>query len=472
MDTIRVSDITMKQLSKRSDGSLTFKGRLEMAKLLDRLGVSVIEVEGLAGTRGDALRVKSLATAVKESVLALPVALDAEGVAAAWDALKEARHPRLQVMAPVSTVQMEYLSHKKPEAMLSCIESTVAECAKRTADVEFLAEDATRSDPAFLKSAIETAIRAGATTVTVCDASGTLLPEELSAFLRDLFEAVPALGSVTTGVAVANTMAMADACTMAAVRSGAREVKTSAVTGETASLSSVAGILSAREEIFGGKCPLHMVELRRIVSQIVWLCSTRRNKTSPFDDGVQDAAPELELGFGDGVTEIGKAARELGYDLNSEDAQAVWEAVQEVLKHKERVGARELDAIIASVALQVPPTYQVESYLINSGSNISAMAHLKISRHGQTTEGVSLGDGPIDAAFLAIEQITHHHYELDDFQIRAVTEGHEAMGETVVRLVSNGRLYSGRGISTDIVGSSIQAYVNALNKIAYEEAEA
>ena len=112
MDTIRVSDITMKQLSKRSDGSLTFKGRLEMAKLLDRLGVSVIEVEGLAGTRGDALRVKSLATAVKESVLALPVALDAEGVAAAWDALKEARHPRLQVMAPVSTVQMEYLSHK------------------------------------------------------------------------------------------------------------------------------------------------------------------------------------------------------------------------------------------------------------------------------------------------------------------------------------------------------------------------
>ena len=472
MDSIRISDITMKQLAKRSDGSLTFKGKLEMAKLLDRLGVSVIEVEGLSGSRADALRVKSIATAVKESVLAVPVALSAESVDAAWDALKEARHPRLQVMAPVSTVQMEYISHKKPEAMLQCIESTVSACATKTADVEFLAEDATRSDGAFLKTAIETAIRAGATTVTVCDAAGTMLPEEFSAFVRELFESVPALRDVTVGVAVANTMAMADACAVAAVRAGVREVKTSAVTGETASLSSVAGILSAREEIFGGKCPLHMVELRRIVSQIVWLCSTRRNKTSPFDDGVQDAAPELELGFGDGVSEILKAARELGYDLNSEDGQAVWEAVQEVLKHKERVGARELDAIIASVALQVPATYQVESYLINSGSNISAMAHLKISHHGQTTEGVSLGDGPIDAAFLAIEQITHHHYELDDFQIRAVTEGHEAMGETVVRLVSNGRLYSGRGISTDIVGSSIQAYVNALNKIAYEEAEA
>ena len=99
------------------------------------------------------------------------------------------------------------------------------------------------------------------------------------------------------------------------------------------------------------------------------------------------------------------------------------------------------------------------------------MAHIKLNHHGTSSEGIALGDGPIDAAFLAIEQITHHHYELDDFQIRAVTEGREAMGETVVRLVSNGKLYSGRGISTDIVGSSIQAYMNALNKIAYEEAE-
>ena len=129
-------------------------------------------------------------------------------------------------------------------------------------------------------------------------------------------------------------------------------------------------------------------------------------------------------------------------------------------------------AIIASVALQVPQSYTVESYVINSGSNISAMAHIKLSHEGEMLEGVALGDGPIDASFLALEKVVNRHYELDDFQIRAVTEGREAMGETVVRLVSNGRLYSGRGISTDIVFSSIQAYVNALNKIAYEEGEA
>ena len=471
MEMIRISDITMKQIAKHGEYALSFKGKLEISKLLDRLGVSVIELEGIQNARADALRVKSIATAVKDSIVAVPVELTEESVAATWDALKEARHPRLQVVAPVSTVQMEYISRKKPDAMLECIKTIVGACAKHTADVEFLAEDATRSDPAFLRSAVETAIAAGASTVTICDAAGAMLPEEFAAFMTELTAAIPALQTVKVGVACANTLAMADACAVAAVRAGVREIKTSAVSSETSSLSNVAGILAAREELFGVKCPLHTVELKRIIRQIVWMCQTKRNKTSPFDDGVQDAAPEFELSLGDDVNSVLKAARELGYELSTEDAQAVWEASQEVLRHKERVGARELDAIIASVALQVPPTYQVESYLINSGNNISAMAHLKLSHHGQTTEGIALGDGPIDAAFLAIEQIIHHHYELDDFQIRAVTEGHEAMGETVVRLVSNGRLYSGRGISTDIVGSSIQAYVNALNKIAYEEAE-
>ena len=471
MDSIRISDITMKQLARQGDGSLSFKGKIEVSKLLDKLAVPVIEIEGIRSARADALRIKSIAAAVKNSVVAVPVELSSESVEQTWEALKTARRPRLQVPAPVSTVQMEYLSRKKPDAMLKSIEETLRACAAKTADVEFIAEDATRSDAPFLQKAIETAVDAGATTVTVCDATGTLLPEELAAFLKNLIDTVPALGRVTLGIACANTMAMADACTVAAVRAGAREVKTAAV-GETASLQNVAGILAAREELFGLSCPLHTVELKRIVRQIVWLCQTKRNKTSPFDDGVQDAAPELALSLGDDVSAVSKAARELGYDLSGEDEQAVWEAVQELLRHKEQVGGRELDAIIASVALQVPQSYTVESYVINSGSNISAMAHLKLSRAGESLEGVALGDGPIDASFRALEKVVNRHYELDDFQIRAVTEGREAMGETVVRLVSNGKLYSGRGISTDIVFSSIQAYVNALNKIAYEEGEA
>ena len=124
---------------------------------------------------------------------------------------------------------------------------------------------------------------------------------------------------------------------------------------------------------------------------------------------------------------------------------------------------------MASAAMQVPATYKLDTYVITSGNTISATAHLKLHKHEKILEGVSIGDGPIDAAFLAIESITGCHYELDDFQIQAVTEGREAMGQTVVKLRSDGKLYSGKGISTDIVGASIQAYINALNKIVYEE---
>ncbi len=471
MEAIRISDITMKRLAG-SGSALTFKGKLEIVKLLDRLNVSVIELEGLNGSRADSLRVKSAASAVRGSILAVPVGLDPGGAAAVWDALKDARKPRLQVAAPASTVQMEYLSHKKPDAMLRAVASAVAECARCAGDVEFIAEDATRSEGEFLRALIGAAIEAGATTVTVCDAAGTMLPDEFSEFIAGLFRDIPALAGITLGVECSNALAMADACSVAAVRAGAREIKTSAVDTGTALLQSTAGILAARSELFNAETSLHSVELRRVVGQIDRLCRAPRNKTSPFEDGVQDESEdEPVLSLSDGEDEVLKAARRIGYDLNSEDARAVWEAAREILRHKESMGKRELDAVIASTALQVPSTYTVESYVINSGNHISAMAHIKLNHHGTSSEGIALGDGPIDAAFLAIEQITHHHYELDDFQIRAVTEGREAMGETVVRLVSNGKLYSGRGISTDIVGSSIQAYMNALNKISYEEAE-
>ena len=170
----------------------------------------------------------------------------------------------------------------------------------------------------------------------------------------------------------------------------------------------------------------------------------------------------------DDTAAIARATAVLGYDLGDEDISKVWEAVKNI--GKERISARELDAIVASAALQVPPTYRVESYMVNAGNLMKSVAQIKLVRDGQALEGVYAGDGPIDAAFVAIEQIIGRHYELDDFQIQSVTEGREAMGETIVKLRSSGKLYSGRGISTDIIGASIHAYVNALNKIVYEEA--
>ena len=467
MNQIRISDVTMKQTG--ADISLSFKEKIELSKLLDKLGVSVIELEPISQPRIDSLRIKSVAAAVKDSILAVPVALNEESVRITWNALKEAKKARLQVCAPVSPVQMEYLFHKKPDAMLASIRSTIESCCALCEDVEFVADDATRSDVSFLYDAVRTAISAGATTVTVCDTAGSMLPNEFTAFIRELYAGVPELKEVCLGVSCSDNLSMADSCAIAAVRYGAGEIKAAAYRLNMVSLPNVAKVLSAKGEFYNATCSVRTTVMKRITGQIAWMCQTGRSKNSPFDNGVQEDDGGIYLTSHDDLHAVMKVASRLGYDLSEEDGAQVYEAFRAIADRKEKVGARELDAIVASAAMQVPPTYTLESYVVTAGNTISATANLKLIRQGAPLSGVSLGDGPIDAAFLAIEQITGCHYELDDFQIQSVTEGREAMGQTVVKLRSEGKVYSGRGISTDIVGASILAYINALNKIVYEE---
>lgn len=468
MEKVRISDVTMKQAGEGF--SLSFKEKIELAKLLDKLGVDVIELEGMENPRIDSLRIKSIAAAVTESTVAVPVQLTEESVSATWNALQQAKKPRLQVCAPVSSVQMEYLFHKKPEAMLEAISKTVAACKALCDDVEFIADDATRAEVDFLIKVLEAAIKAGATTVTVCDTAGTKLPAEFAEFIQQLVFASETICTVPMGVSCADTLAMADACVMAAIAEAVTEVKTAAYPLDTASLANVARVLAAKGDSMGVGCDVRVAQLSRIIDQITWMCQADRKKTSPFGAASHDE--EIYLTVHDTIEAVSKAVEQLGYDLSDEDKPKVYEAFQTIAVKKEQVSIRELDAIVAAAAMQVPSAYQLDTYVINSGNTISSSAHMRLRRGDAILEGVCLGDGPIDAAFKAIEGITGRHYELDDFQIQAVTEGREAMGQTIVRLRSEGKLYSGRGISTDIVCAGIHAYLSALNKIVYEEEEA
>ena len=464
MKKIRISDVTMKQAAEGF--SLSFKEKIELAKLLDKLGVDTIELEGIESPRIDGLRIKSIAAAVNNSAIAVPVQPGAD-ISLVWNSLQGARHPRLQVCASVSAVQMEYLFHKKPEAMLAAIESTIAACKAVCADVEFIADDATRSEPDFLKKAIETAIAAGATTITLCDAAGTMLPAEFAAFVANQFAAIPGLADVTLGISSVNTLSMADACAIAAITAGAGEIKAASYPLGSANLANIARLLAAKSDVLDASCGIHITQISRIAEQVAWMCQSGKGKTLS-----QSTAPEdsVYLSAHDDAAAIAKAAESLGYDLSEEDIAKVYDAFCQIAAKKERVSTKELDAIIASAAMQVPSTYQLDTYVVTSGNSISATAHIKLTKNGQSMEGVCMGDGSIDAAFTAIEKITGCHYELDDFQLQAVTEGREAMGQTVVKLRAGGKVYSGRGISTDIVGAGIRAYLSALNKIVYEEA--
>ncbi len=470
MRKVVISDITMK--NSRANGGLTlsFREKLELAKLLDRLGTDVIEIEGIGGDSADALRIKSVCTAVKGAAVAVPVTLSRENQDAVLAALKNARRARVQVEVPVSVVQMEYIFHKKPKDLYEEVRESVRYLKEQGAEVEFSALDATRADREFLCSILQAAAEAGASPVTVSDTAGVMLPEEFGAFVTGLFESVPALADATLGVSLSNELAMADACAAAAVKAGAGEVKVCSYDVGAVSLVNMAKLFSQRGDAFGASCGLRTAEIRRVMERIRWICQSEKSSRSPFENGVREEDTAGVLGVGDTVEAVTAAAEKLGYDLSPEDRMKVYEAFRNIVSKKETVSQRELESIIAAEAMQVPETYKLEDYMITISGGREALSHIRIRRDGTVTDGLSLGDGPIDASYLAIEQVTGCHYELDDFQIQAVTEGREAAGQTLVRLRSRGKLYAGRGVSTDIVGSAILAYMNALNKIVYEEA--
>lgn len=471
MRKISVSDNTIKFSDERTGERLSFRLKIEIARILDRMGVSVIELNPVRDRNTDYLLVKSLASAVKSASICVAVDTDdPESPSLAWDALKDAARPRLQVPVPVSTVQMEYFCHRKPAGILEMISDRVAACTALCHDVEFVACDFTRSEPGFLRSAVQAAVDAGATLVTVSDAAGDMLPDEFRHAVSEVREMLPE--GVRLGVKCSNELHLANACAVAAVRSGADEIKATVFGRQSVSLERFPAILAAKSELCGAESDIVMTGLHHSCDRIRKMCEAYRSK-SPASTAMDSQVPgeQLSLANGEDMESVLKAVRKLGYELSDEDGEKVYEAFVKLSSANGTIAARELDAIVASVAFQVPPTYRLESYVTNSGNVIAATCHIRLRRGSELLESACIGDGPIDAAFMAIDKVIGRHYELDDFQIKSVTEGRQAMGDAVVRLRHCGKVYSGRGVSTDIIGSSIMAYLNAVNKIAYEEAQ-
>ena len=441
--------------------------------MLDKLDVDCIALKGIRQKKIDRLLIKSVCQTVKNARIAVPVSIREDDLEFVWEALKDAREARLQVIAPVSSVQMEYLYQMKPDTLKNRVAETVRKCAALTSDVEFIAVDATRSDGAFLRSIISEVIEAGASAVTICDTAGSMLPEETASFIQSLFMDVPKMKDIVTGYSCSDSIHLADACGIAAVQCGVREIKAASFRTDAISLKNTVQILNIKQKYFDVQIRPGIEKIGMLTDQIRNLC--RSGLGHSFRAGNEDAdssGSDITINTHESRESVARAIEKMGYDLSEEDLGKVWECFLGIGKKKEKITLKELEAIVAAEAMQVPPAYTDIQYVINTGSSIGAMAHMKLSFHGKPLEGIATGDGAIDAAFNSIEKATGRHFELDDFQIQSVTEGREAMGETLVRLRSDGKIYAGKGISTDIVGAGIMAYVNAMNKIIYEEEEA
>ena len=462
MKTINTADITLKKLSEDREISLLFREKSAIANCADALGAGAIELPAVKNLREDTIIYKTIAQNVQNAALAIPVGFNKEDVASVWECIKDAKNPRLQVELPVSTIQMEYTYHVKQAVMLEKITELVKTAKSYCADVEFSALDATRADIDFLISAVKEAASNGANIVTVCDDAGVSTPEQIADLVAKVKEAV----SIPVYVQVSDRINMGVASAFAAISKGVDGIKCGMAGKDILLIAEFSDAMRACGSQIDAEIKLDTTKIHASIDDMV---SSINHNSFENEETVSDKKKIL-LDSDSSVAQVAQAAVVLGYELSDSDVGNVYKALIGVCEKKGAVGLKEFEALIASSAMQAPSTYHFETYTTTSSNVANAMSQVTLKCNEEIICGVANGDGPIDSAFRAIEQCIGHHYELDDFQVQSVTEGKEALGSALVRLRNNGKLYSGNGTSTDIVAASIRAYINALNKIVFEEA--
>ena len=462
MKKIIISDITLKKISEDRAVSLLFREKSAIANCADKIGADVIEIPAVKSPREDKIVYKTIAQNVQNAVFAIPVGFNSDDVAVAWECIKEAQKPRLQVELPVSTIQMEYTYHVKQAKMLEKITELIKEAKALCSDVEFSALDATRADEDFLIAAVKEAESCGASMVTICDDAGTSTPDDIAELVSKVKGAV----SIPVFVQVSDRISMAVASAFSAIKNGADGLKC-AMAGKNALLT---GEISDAINACGAQIDAEIkLNNTKIHANIDDMLSSISHDAYENEKTISEGKKIL-IDSDSTVVQVAQAAAVLGYELSDSDVGNVYKVIKQICEKKGAVGYKEFEAIIASSAMQAPSTYHFETYTTTSSNMSTSMSQVTLKCNDEIICGVSNGDGPIDSVFRAIEQCIGHHYELDDFQVQSVTEGKEALGSALVRLRNNGKLYSGNGTSTDIVAASIRAYINALNKIVFEEA--
>lgn len=500
--TIKIFDTTLRDGEQSPGCSMNLKEKIEMAKQLERMRVDVIEAGFAVSSPGDFTSVKTIADMIKEcSVASLARAVEGD-IDRAWEALKGAVAPRIHTFIATSPLHMEYKLLMTPEEVYERAVAMVKHAKKYCSDVEFSAEDATRSEPDFLARIIEGVIKAGATTINLPDTVGYTTPDEYYNFLINLRNLAPSLDLVTLSSHCHNDLGLGVANSLAAIKAGATQIEcTINGIGERAGNSAMEELVMAlhtRKDALGVDTRIVTTEIMRsskLLSRITGV-KVQPNKAIVGENafahesgihqhGVMKNRETYEImtpesvGLNENNMVLGKHSgkhafknkiKELGYDLTEEDIDIAFAKFKVLADKKKQVFDRDIEAIMDKESVQVPKTYSVESFVINSGNSITSTAVLKMNKEGKSIERVSTGDGPIDAAFKAIQKIVGMNLKLEDYQLESVTEGIDAQGDAIVKISNEaGTSFTGRGLSTDVIEASINAYVNAVNKMFYDK---
>ncbi len=494
---ITILDTTLRDGEQSPGCSMTLSEKIEVAERLEALRVDVIEAGFAAASKGDFEAVRAVATRVKDaSVSALARALPKD-IEAAWEALKTAKSPRIHTFIATSDIHMVHKLKKSRAEVLASIGQAVGLAKSLCPDVEFSAEDATRTEPDFLVQVLEEAIRAGATVVNVPDTVGYTTPGEFHDLIARLRERVRGIEKVGLSVHCHNDLGMAVANTLAATLAGATQLEcTINGIGEragNAALEEVVMALNTRKALFDRTTRVDTTQIYRtckLVSALIGRpipankavvgANAFAHESGIHQHGVMSEATTYEImtpqsiGLAENKLVLGKHSGrhafesrvgKMGYNLTSDELNRAFEKFKDLADRKKTVTELDLEAILQAGRMDVPPIFRLERFIINSGNTISATANVRMAREGKSREEVAVGDGPMDAAFNAVEKIMGTSFQLEDYNVHSVGGGKDAQGEVVVKIRKDGRLATGRGLSTDVVEAGILAYINAANRM-------
>ncbi len=493
--TIQIFDTTLRDGEQSPGCSMNTAEKLEVARALERLRVDVIEAGFAASSPGDKEAIHEISKFIKDCSVASLCRCREGDIDAAREALSVAAKPRIHVFLATSDLHMEKKLRMSREQVIESTGNAVKYAKRFCSDVQFSAEDASRSDPDFLCRVFEAAIKAGATTLNIPDTVGYALPEETAAMVAYVLEHCEGARDVTIAVHPHNDLGMATANVLAGIAAGAGQAEvTLCGIGEragNASLEEVVMGLHTRRNILDADCRVETKQIyrsARLLQSVIGL-ATPPNKPiigqnafaheagihqhgvmadratyeimSPESVGIPQK--EMVLGKHSGRHAFDETVKSLGFTLTEEELKAAFEAFKALADKKKNVTNSDIEALLKDGGRETEGHYRLESFVINSGNTIDGTAILKLTIGEEQTQTVAFGDGPVDAAFKAINALAGE-FSLKSYSLNAVTDGGDALGEALVRIENADGQYTGRGLSTDIIEASIKAYLNAVNK--------
>ena len=501
MGTRRVQffDTTLRDGEQSPGICLGIEEKVEIGLALARLKVDVIEAGFPAASPGDLAAVQAVAVRVKGPAIAGLARANKKDIDLAWEGIRKAERPRIHTFIATSDIHLEHKLKMSRAQVLDAAATAVRYARTLTPDVEFSAEDASRSDWTFLAEILGVAIREGATVINVPDTVGYAMPDEFARLITYLRQNTPDIEKAVISVHCHDDLGMAAANSIAAVMAGADQVEcTINGLGEragNAALEEIAMALSTRKEHFGVEIGLDTRQIyrtSRIVQNLTGFTpppnkaiigdnafahesgihqhgilsnSLTYEIMSPESVGMQRNA--LVLGKHSGRHAFEERLVSLGHELSAATINELFVRFKELADRKKTVFDRDIEALVGHKPVAVFEHYQLSGHHVTSGSQGPAMALVKLT----TTDGkpaisqAAVGDGPVDAVFNAIDAAVGFAVKLKDYQLKAVTSGQDALGEATAWVECDNQVFVGRGLSTDVVEASARAYLNAINKM-------